>query len=307
MLMTVLFIGRGVVWLARRLVGRNRARPAPAAPRFEYARMAAAIAVLAALPELIQWDFYRDEMAAEAHAQVTQQKLLNALTVTANKLPEFARERELLDAKGKQLRRIVPESLGVVDFVEELRAVCQQHAFRIWSWEARELTQERVHRAELTLVLEGDAANLKALSDRIDKKTLRLVAWTVDGVAGARVAARATIYAIPAWPVKAAPDSCASPRTQVWLWPWRSKLEQARRKRWELCREQERLGPVRKQVDALEVDRQRFRELIDIVEPLMSERHAARGGAPDAHRDPEPPPPPVPAVKEKRGAADKQT
>jgi hypothetical protein len=89
------------------------------------------------------------------------------------------------------------------------------------------------------------------------------------------------------------------------LWPWRTRLEEARRPRWDLCREEERLGPVRRSVDAFEVERQRVKELMEIIERLKAEGPAKRDVPPDALA--EPGPEPVPTPRRERGTTTKRT
>jgi hypothetical protein len=245
---------------------------------------------------LVQWIAYRDAMREERASLAALQQHLTALRVIAGKLDEFDRESRLLDEKRAVVRRLLPATLDIKGYVARLRTVASIFGFTISAATARESTEGRVQKATIDLALEGNPAGLGALGRRIDAM-VPIATWTVVESNGRQTRARAEIYALPDRPADRPLGWCSPEKSRVWLWPFTSRLEKARRA-WEApCREFERLKPVRGPVDEFERQRLEFQEIVDVAERLRAGHAPDKVIPPDAWTTPSPEASPHPELR----------
>ena len=203
-----------------------------------------------------------------------QRRQLHALEVIQRKDEEFTREVASLAGKMEALRRILPEALDVPSFMGRYAQLAGEHGVSIAGHQASELVDMPLQRAVIRLDLRGSPPAIDALRAGTFRAA-RLAHWK-DGpplAEGAEV--ELTVFARPPSGREPARRTCGLPASRVWLWPWTSRLAEPRREVERLCVEIGRHAELSRRLDALQVARDEFQELVAIIEKLKAEQAAA--------------------------------
>jgi type IV pilus assembly protein PilO len=100
---------------------------------------------------------------------------IRALEATANKLPEFQREVQALEAKLESLKRILPPEKEMPDLMRRMQYLAAQSSLRVAKFNpAAPVQKEFYQEIPINLDLDGTYHNLGALLDRISRMS-RLV------------------------------------------------------------------------------------------------------------------------------------
>jgi type IV pilus assembly protein PilO len=103
------------------------------------------------------------------------QKQIRALEVTANKLPEFQREVQALEARLEVLKRILPPEKEMPDLMRRLQYLAAQSSLAIKKFNPAPLVQRDFYQeVPVNIDLDGTYHNLGAFFDRISRMS-RLV------------------------------------------------------------------------------------------------------------------------------------
>ena len=128
----------------------------------------------AALVGGLFWYFYyspaveeRDQKAAQLE---TLQKEIRALEVTANKLQEFQREVQLLEAKLETLKRILPPAKETPDLMRKVQALAAQSNLRIKTFTPQPVVNKDFYQEwPIKVEVEGTYHNLALFFDRVSR------------------------------------------------------------------------------------------------------------------------------------------
>jgi type IV pilus assembly protein PilO len=128
----------------------------------------------AALVGGLFWYFYyspaveeRDRKAAQLEAL---QKEIRALEVTANKLQEFQREVQLLEAKLETLKRILPPAKETPDLMRKVQALAAQSNLRIKTFTPQPVINKDFYQEwPIKVEVEGTYHNLALFFDRVSR------------------------------------------------------------------------------------------------------------------------------------------
>lgn len=100
---------------------------------------------------------------------------IRALEATANKLPEFQREVQALEAKLESLKRILPPEKEMPDLMRRMQYLAAQSSLRVAKFNpAAPVQKDFYQEIPINLDLDGTYHNLGALLDRISRMS-RLV------------------------------------------------------------------------------------------------------------------------------------
>jgi type IV pilus assembly protein PilO len=124
------------------------------------------------------WFWYSDALeqqkAKEAQLATLEQQI-RALEATANKLPEFQREVQALEAKLESLKRILPPEKEMPDLMRRMQYLAAQSSLKVVKFNpATPVQKDFYQEIPINLDLEGTYHNLGALLDRISRMS-RLV------------------------------------------------------------------------------------------------------------------------------------
>jgi type IV pilus assembly protein PilO len=110
----------------------------------------------------------------EARLKVLQDDI-RALEATANKLPEFQREVQALEARLETLKRILPPEKEMPDLMRRVQYLAAQSSLQIRKFNPAAPAQKEFYQeVPIALDLEGTYHNLGAFMDRISRMS-RLV------------------------------------------------------------------------------------------------------------------------------------
>jgi type IV pilus assembly protein PilO len=117
--------------------------------------------------------WYADALEQEKTKQArleTLQKEIRALEVTANKLQEFQREVQLLEAKLETLKRILPPEKETPDLMRRVQYLAAQSSLLIKDFTPAPVqTKEFYQEVPINVTVEGTYHNLGAFFDRVSR------------------------------------------------------------------------------------------------------------------------------------------
>jgi type IV pilus assembly protein PilO len=136
-------------------------------------QIGASVAAAAVVAGLF-WYFYyspaveeRDRKAAQLE---TLQKEIRALEVTANKLQEFQREVQLLEAKLETLKRILPPAKETPDLMRKVQALAAQSNLRIKTFTPAPVVNKDFYQEwPIKVEVQGTFHNLALFFDRVSR------------------------------------------------------------------------------------------------------------------------------------------
>jgi len=124
------------------------------------------------------WFYYSDalEEQAKKEAQLaTLQQEIRALEATANRLPEFQREVQALEARLETLKRILPPEKEMPDLMRRVQYLAAQSSLAVRKFNPTATAQKEFYlEVPISLDLEGTYHNLGAFFDRVSRMS-RLV------------------------------------------------------------------------------------------------------------------------------------
>ncbi|HEY5908507.1 MAG TPA: type 4a pilus biogenesis protein PilO [Vicinamibacteria bacterium] len=139
--------------------------------------LAGQLGVSVALGALIFGGFYffwwSDAMKEEATKKAKRealQKEIRALEVTANKLQEFQREVQLLEAKLETLKRILPPERETPDLMRRVQSLASQSFLTVKKFQPTTPVQKEFYQeVPINMDLTGSYHNLGLFFDRISR------------------------------------------------------------------------------------------------------------------------------------------
>lgn len=139
-------------------------------------------ALLAAIICGLFWYFWYSpalEEESKKQAQLeTLQREIRALEVTANKLQEFQREVQLLEAQLETLKRILPPEKETPDLMRRVQSLASQSSLNIKTFTpAAEVMRDFYKEVPINVDVEGTYHNLGLFFDRVSRLA-RLVNMT---------------------------------------------------------------------------------------------------------------------------------
>jgi type IV pilus assembly protein PilO len=124
------------------------------------------------------WFWYADKRAEQAQKEqrlAGLQQQIRALEATANKLPEFQREVQALEARLEVLKRILPPEKEMPDLMRRLQYLAAQSSLAIRKFNPSAPVQKDFYQEiPISLDFEGTYHNLGAFLDRVSRMS-RLV------------------------------------------------------------------------------------------------------------------------------------
>jgi type IV pilus assembly protein PilO len=124
------------------------------------------------------WFWYSEALEQQKTKEATLatlQQQIRALEATANKLPEFQREVQALEAKLESLKRILPPEKEMPDLMRRMQYLAAQSSLRVVKFNpAAPVQRDFYQEIPINLELEGTYHNLGALLDRVSRMS-RLV------------------------------------------------------------------------------------------------------------------------------------
>jgi type IV pilus assembly protein PilO len=118
-----------------------------------------------------------DEAKKQAQLEALQREI-RALEVTANKLQEFQREVQLLEAQLETLKRILPADKETPDLIRRVQALASQSRLNIKNFTpGAEVTKDFYKEVPINLDVEGTYHDLGMFFDRVSRLA-RLVNMT---------------------------------------------------------------------------------------------------------------------------------
>ena len=139
--------------------------------------LAGQLGVSVAIAALIGGGFYylwyadkvKEENTKKAKREALQ-KEIRALEVTANKLQEFQREVQLLEAKLETLKRILPPERETPDLMRRVQALAGQSFLTIRKFNPATVTQKEFYQeVPINVELSGTYHNLGTFFDRVSR------------------------------------------------------------------------------------------------------------------------------------------
>ncbi|HXK08044.1 MAG TPA: type 4a pilus biogenesis protein PilO [Vicinamibacteria bacterium] len=122
--------------------------------------------------------WYSDAVAQQRTKEATLadlQKQIRALEATANKLPEFQREVQALEARLETLKRILPPEKEMPDLMRRVQYLAAQSSLQIRKFNpSNPVQKDFFQEIPVSLDLEGTYHNLGAFLDRVSRMS-RLV------------------------------------------------------------------------------------------------------------------------------------
>lgn len=224
-----------------------------------------ALAVLVAVQALYQGDEAEELARRTKHARSE----VETLKTIGGRAEELSTHLEELRAKVALVQKILPESLGLAEFRSSFEVECASRGLHVVRWETREDKSKEVQQGIITAVLGGELARLPDLQAR-----MRWLPRLVDSREGKREGEaqtlELTIYALPRKP-QSKPVDCEGPASDVWLWPFTSKLRPARSELQDVCRELATLSGPKSQADEYFVLKTHLLAAVAAIESLRPE------------------------------------
>jgi type IV pilus assembly protein PilO len=117
------------------------------------------------------WYRPNQEEVTKREAQLEElQKDIRAMEVTANKLPEFQREVQILEAKLERLKRILPAERETPDLIRRVQAMAQGASLQIKKFTpAAAVSRDFYQEVPIDIDVEGTYHNLGLFFDRVGR------------------------------------------------------------------------------------------------------------------------------------------
>jgi type IV pilus assembly protein PilO len=114
-------------------------------------------------------DAWKEEATKKAKREALQ-KEIRALEVTANKLQEFQREVQLLEAKLDTLKRILPPEKETPDVMRRVQALAAQSFLNVTKFTPTAVVQNEFYQeVPISMELTGSYHNLGLFFDRVSR------------------------------------------------------------------------------------------------------------------------------------------
>ena len=114
-------------------------------------------------------DAWKEEATKKAKREALQ-KEIRALEVTANKLQEFQREVQLLEAKLDTLKRILPPEKETPDLMRRVQALAAQSFLNVKTFTPTAVVQKEFYQeVPIKMELTGNYHNLGLFFDRVSR------------------------------------------------------------------------------------------------------------------------------------------
>jgi type IV pilus assembly protein PilO len=114
-------------------------------------------------------DAFKEEAKKKAQREALQ-KEIRALEVTANKLQEFQREVQLLEAKLDTLKRILPPERETPDLMRRVQSLAAQSFLNIRKFTPAAIVQKEFYQeVPINMELSGTYHNLGLFFDRVSR------------------------------------------------------------------------------------------------------------------------------------------
>ncbi len=119
------------------------------------------------------WLWYKDALAQQKTKETELaglQKQIRALEATANKLAEFQREVQMLEAKLEGLKRSLPPEKEMPDLMRRLQYLAAQSSLAVLKFSpTKPIDKEFYQEIPISVDLEGTYHNMGAFLDRISR------------------------------------------------------------------------------------------------------------------------------------------
>ena len=136
-------------------------------------QIGASIAAAALVGGLFYYFYYADAVQEREDKTVrleSLQKEIRALEVTANKLQEFQREVQLLEAKLETLKRILPQTKETPDLMRKVQALAAQSNLLIKTFTPLAVVNRDFYQEwPINVAVQGTYHNLALFFDRIGR------------------------------------------------------------------------------------------------------------------------------------------
>ena len=136
-------------------------------------QIGASIAAAALVGGLFYYFYYADAVQEREDKTVrleSLQKEIRALEVTANKLQEFQREVQLLEAKRETLKRILPPAKETPDLMRKVQALAAQSNLQIKTFTPMAVVNKDFYQEwPINVAVQGTYHNLALFFDRIGR------------------------------------------------------------------------------------------------------------------------------------------
>lgn len=158
-------------------------------------QIGASIAAAALVGGLFYYFYYADAVQEREDKTVkleALQKEIRALEVTANKLQEFQREVQLLEAKLETLKRILPPAKETPDLMRKVQALASQSNLQIKTFSPLAVVNKDFYQEwPINVGVQGTYHNLALFFDRIGRLSrlvnvgeLKIAALSTQSVSG---------------------------------------------------------------------------------------------------------------------------
>ena len=120
------------------------------------------------------WYLYWSDASTERDTKVarveTLEKEIRALEVTANKLQEFQREVQILEAKLETLKRILPPAKEIPDLMRKMQSLASQSNLQIKTFTPTAMINKDFYQEQpINIAVAGTYHNLAMFFDRISR------------------------------------------------------------------------------------------------------------------------------------------
>jgi type IV pilus assembly protein PilO len=155
--------------------------------------------IAAVIGGLFYYFWYKDALAEEAKKTArleALQKEIRALEVTANKLQEFQREVQLLEAKLDTLKRILPPEKETPDLMRRVQSLAAQSFLTIRKFTpAAVQTKEFYQEVPINVDLDGTYHNLGSFFDKVSRLSRLVNVGNVKVKSQSKQSQNSTIFA----------------------------------------------------------------------------------------------------------------
>jgi type IV pilus assembly protein PilO len=137
-------------------------------------QLGVSVALAAVICGGFYWFWYSEALETEKKQQAKLsaelQQQIRALEATANRLPEFQREVQALEARLETLKRILPPEKEMPDLMRRLQYLAAQSSLQIRKFNPAAVSQKEFYQeVPVNLDVEGTYHNLGAFLDRVSR------------------------------------------------------------------------------------------------------------------------------------------
>jgi type IV pilus assembly protein PilO len=136
-------------------------------------QLGVSVALAAVICGGFYWFWYSEALETEKKQQAklsALQQQIRALEATANRLPEFQREVQALEARLETLKRILPPEKEMPDLMRRLQYLAAQSSLQIRKFNPAAVSQKEFYQeVPVNLDVEGTYHNLGAFLDRVSR------------------------------------------------------------------------------------------------------------------------------------------